>query len=367
MKLREGRIGKQEGVCALATAIVCASIFALNSAYAYENGNTSYIWLPLGIGVGLLGALIAAWLMKRSRCDDLSHFYLYSMGPVFGRVSMLLLAAALLYQAYSIQVVFVGALHSYVFPISRYEAIIAWVALGTIYIAYGGLERIGRSAKCVAALAAAGLLAAILLPVKAFSWFRLFPFPGDTVYEIAERTVTNSFRALPAMLCMLSLSGGMQGRDNAKKTIWIAAAFAVATVFLTQLALAFTFTSTQIKDIYMPLFRVDMTVLTGNYYLRQDKLGLFLWFFAMLPAAAYLQYGAGCLFCRATGFADIRPPLLSFSAWMIFAQLWQHSGFYGVFEALRDWMDNYGFLIVWLPLISGVVLSCFKRKKKAEA
>lgn len=367
MKLREGRIGVQESVSVLALLFAGICIFTIESASIYADGNTSYIFLPAGILLALLFALCALWVMNRKGYANLNELYYASMGPLLGRFALLLLCLTLLYQALELQTVFIQALHSYIYRASRYEAIIAWVMFPVLYIAWGGLERIGRSAKCVALFAAFGLLAMLLLPLKAYAWFRLFPFPDKAVLQIGINTVTSSFRTLPAMLGTLTLCSGMQGKSNVKKSILIAALCALGLVFLTQFCLGLTFTSEQIKEIYMPLFRIDMTKLPGSYYFRQDKVGLFLWLFGLYPAISYLFYNAAILFCKTLGVNDIRPVLLTFFAWVMFAQIWVCDSFFILFQSIKLWVDQYGFVLVAAPLLIASAMGSILKNRRIGA
>ncbi len=367
MRLREGRIGIQESVSVLTLALTGLCVFTLDSKTAYAPGNTTYIWLPAGVLLALLSALLVAYVMRKGDYGDLMQLYYAGLGPVFGRASLLVLAAVLFYQSLKLQTSFINALQSYIFADSQYEPIALWIMLPALYIAWGGLERIGRSAKCVTFLAALSMLIVLVAPAKAFSLFRLFPFPGDPMGKIGIKTLSSTAEALPSLLLALGLCGGMQGRSNAKKSITIAALIAAALVFAVQLALALVFTSTQLQSMYMPLFRIDMTMLPGSYFVRQDKIELFLWIFGAIPALAFLEYGIALLFCKTTGMRDIRPALLSVFLWMLFCQLWLNSGFYASYESALRWMDAYGFIPVYAPLIAALIIAALAAKKKVAA
>lgn len=351
MKLKEGRIGEQEGVCILCVVIVLMSVFTLNSRSAYANGNTSYIWLPLGIALAGGASVFSLAMMKRVGEEELSGYYFYGLGGLFGRVALVLI-----WQAFLLQVSFASALHSYVFQKSQYTSILFWIAAVGFYIAWGGLERIARSAKCISALLGIFLLAAVLAPSKAFSLFRLFPFPGESVAKIGEKTVSASLNALPALLCLQSMKTGMQGLDNMKKISLISVPISLGLVFVVQGALALTYVSTELREMFMPMFRIDMTLLLGDYQLRQDKTTLLLWLMGAMPASAYFEYGAAFLICRIGAIRDIRIPLLVIFIVLSIALPMTYSA-YHAFSQAQGWMEAFGWWIVWLPmLVCGLIV-----------
>ena len=366
MKLREGRIGKQEGVCILCIIIVLMSVFTLNSKTAYDRGNTSYIWLPAGILLAVAGAGLSLFCMERSGKEELCGFYFFGLGGILGRLALFALAAVLIWQSFLLQSSSASALHSYVFQNSRYSAILFWIAAGGFYIAWGGLERISRSAKCVSALLAVLLLAAVLAPIKAFSFFRLFPFPGDSLINIGKKGIWASVNALPALLCLQCLNRGMQGSRNTLKVSMISAPICVALVFIVQWALALTYVGTELREMFMPMFRIDMTLVLGDYQLRQDKTTLFLWLMGAMPAAAFFEYGAAYLICKIGSIRDIRIPLLGIFAVLCVALPLAYR-FYPIFYALRLWMEAYGTWMVWPPMLICSASAVLRSSRKVQA
>lgn len=364
MRLLEGKIGLQEGACILASALVGLSVFTLRGAYAYEKGNASYIWLPASVAFALLGALAAAAMLRKRGYCDLTEFYTGALGKFAGGAALLLLAWVLLHALFQLQSTFVDALHSYIFPESAYRSVVFWVMAGVLYTAWGGLERIGRSAKCVAAPAALLFLVSLLIPMKRYALYRLFPFPGEAPLESAHKMLLSSAGALAVLLSGLVFSGALQGTGCAKKGLGIAVGCATPLIFAVQFTLALVFTSEQLASFYLPLFRLDTTLLEGSYYMQPDKLVLFLCFCGLLPAMAYLLYAAAVLLCRSTGLRDLHPALLSLFSCLFFAQIWKESGFYPLLRNLAQWMERNTLWLVYAPLLLALLAAWLRGGRK---
>ncbi|MDO5110754.1 MAG: GerAB/ArcD/ProY family transporter [Clostridia bacterium] len=367
MKMLEGRIGRQESVSILVQAMAAICIFSLHTLTVYENGNTTYIWMPLGIALAVAGGLAVRSCMSRTGQSDLIALYRGGLGRLLGCASLLAVAIALLWQCSSLFNHFLSDLHSYIFPTDRYGAVIFWVVLAVAYIAWGGLERIARTGKCIAPLVGFVLLITLFMPVKGYRLYRLFPFPGDTVGAIAGLCLRSFAQMLPVILLTLSLTSALQGERMVRQTIAIAGAVAFVLVLLVQLALGLVFTAEQLANMNMPLFRINMNLLSDGYYLRQDKASVFIWLMAAVPGGAYLLYGFAYLFCKATGGENIRPALLTGTVLLICILLLRREALFGLFEGVQTWISHFGVYLILPPLLLACVVQSVREKRKGGA
>lgn len=364
MKMLEGRIGRQESVCILVQAMAAGCIFSLHTLIVHEAGNTTFLWMPAGIALSILAGLGLRWCMSRVDAYDLVALYHGALGRILGGVALLAVAISLLWQCSSLFNHFLSDMHGYVFPTSQYNAIIFWVVLTVAYIAWGGLERIARTGKCVAPLVGVVLLITLLVPIEGYQIYRLFPFPGDNARTIATLCLRCFVQMLPVVLLTLSFTEALQGEVPVKRTLIIAGIIAFMLVMLVQLALGLVFTAEQLTQMNMPLFRINMNLLSNGYYLRQDKMGVFIWLMGAIPGGAYLLYGSAYLFCKATGGKNIRPALLSATA-LLSCILWLRRGaLFELFEELQNWIRQYGGLMILPPALLSVILQSCKGRKK---
>ena len=363
MNMLEGRIGRQESVCILIQAMGSICTFSLHTLAMYENGNTAYIWMPMGIALAALAGLAVRRCMSRMGEYDLSTLYHNALGRVLGGAALIAVAIALLWQCSSLLNHFLSDLHGYIFPTCRYGAVIFWVVIAVAYIAWGGLERIARTGKCIAPLVGLVLLIALLLPFKGYRVYRLYPFPGDTLWVIAGLCLRSFAQMLPVILLTLSFTDALQGEASVARTILIGSAAAFVLVLLVQLAMGLVFTAEQLEELNMPLFRLNMNLLSDGYYLRQDKSSVFIWLMAAILGAAYLLYGFAYLICKATGAQNIRPALLTGTVSLICILLLRREALFSLFEGVQAWISHFGGYLVLPPLLLACVV-CFIKKKR---
>ena len=65
MKLRQGRIGRQETLAAAAVAVAVSGIFTTDNASLYVKGNSAYVSTPIAAALALLAFLLVAGAMQR--------------------------------------------------------------------------------------------------------------------------------------------------------------------------------------------------------------------------------------------------------------------------------------------------------------
>ena len=57
MRIKEGKIGRQESAAMVGIAVYTSMVFTLNSAEVYRSGNSTYIWMPATIALALIAVL----------------------------------------------------------------------------------------------------------------------------------------------------------------------------------------------------------------------------------------------------------------------------------------------------------------------
>lgn len=91
-----GYIGRQETAYLLGIPLYLNGVFTLESQYAYQGGNSTYIWVPLSIVLSLGIFLLLLLAMERAGARDLGELFEAGLGKTLGRGCMALLALLLL-------------------------------------------------------------------------------------------------------------------------------------------------------------------------------------------------------------------------------------------------------------------------------
>lgn len=367
IRLLDGHIGRQEGVSLLGISLFTLCAFTFYSAIAYARGNTTFIWLPASILLAFGGMATALRWMRRYEAGDLAALYRMGLGKMGAGVALLLVSALLFSQAVALSTGFVGALHSYVYATAPYGVIVPWVIFPSAYLAWGGLERIARTAKCFGAFLAFVLLLMLLMPGNGYQVYRLLPLQyGEGAAGLALRILAGTVKSLPVLIFAACLSRAMQGTDNVRRVVRGGAWVAAALILLTQLAIGLTYTPEQLSELYMPLFRLNMALLKEGYLLRLDKMVIFIMLLGVLIGIAVCLYGAAYLSCRVLRAENIRPAILTGAVllWTLCYAQYEHVQVYGWMAKAQVWVDTYGWCFLWAPLSAACGSAALRRRKK---
>ena len=128
-----GYIGRQETAYLLGIPLYLNGVFTLESQYAYQGGNSTYIWVPLSIVLSLGIFLLLLLAMERAGARDLGELFEAGLGKTLGRDCMALLALLLLLGGLAGMMRFISMLYSYVFTQSVYSSISLWI-MGAVFL-----------------------------------------------------------------------------------------------------------------------------------------------------------------------------------------------------------------------------------------
>ena len=311
-----GYIGRQETAYLLGIPLYLNGVFTLESQYAYQGGNSTYIWVPLSIVLSLGIFLLLLLAMERAGARDLGELFEAGLGKTLGRGCMALLALLLLLGGLAGMMRFISMLYSYVFTQSVYSSISLWIMGAVFLLAFWGIETLGRLSKLLGGLLLALMLLNLLLPWESYQPYRLYPLPGNTWGQVAGYSLRHTFFLLPALLGGLSLSRSVHGPKFIRSAGCIGGLGAAILAFLTQLAISMIYGYQDLTTIYAPLYRLDMDMLREGYLFRLDKVSLFLWLMGELIGAAFFLFTASRIASRELGLGNAKPAVAAFSVLM---------------------------------------------------
>ena len=361
--MQGGCIGRQETAYLLGIPLYINGVFTLESQYAYQGGNSTYIWVPLSIllSMGIFLLMLAA--MQRTGAGDLGQLFEAGVGKVLGRCCMGLLALLLLLDGLAGMMRFISMLYSYVFTQSVYSSISLWIMGAVFLLAFWGIETLGRLSRLLGGLLLVLMLLNLLLPLESYQLYRLYPMPGNTWGQVAGYGLRHTFFLLPVLLGGLSLSRSTHGPRFMRSAGCIGACGAAALSFLTQMAISLTYGYRDLTAIYAPLYRLDMDMLREGYLFRMDKVSLFLWLMGELIGAAFFLFTASRIASRELGLGNAKPAMAAFSVLLGCALFFEHSGGYAQVEQVRSWLVQYGWLLLLPCLLAGALGGLMGRAK----
>lgn len=365
MNLREGKIGRQETICALVISLCISGLFSIDSADAYEKGNSTYISIPLAACIALLVFLLAAWAMRSSRSANLISMLEYGAGKVLGRVIALALSFMLLLFAAIPMTRFFDILHNLFYTTSNYFALSIYVLPAIMVFAWLGFEIIGRSSKLFIVIVLAVHLMLIIFAITECEPLNLAPVMGDGYAHLSEFAVTGNILFLPGLLAVLCLTRGTQGLKNARFSGISAVLIVVLICGVTQLVLGMIYPYSELAGIYTPLTKLNTSSINENVLARLDTLATFTWFMGAIIAAAFYIYSASYIYTQSFEQKDIRPVVCALSTLALAVTIASHLGEFILSNVLKP-LREYGGFVVTIPVAAASLSAVIRSKAEAK-
>ncbi len=306
MKLHEGRSGTQEIACLAGMSVGIMSLFGIDSQTLYLDGNISYITIPIAIIISLAGAFIAMSALKSGSGVNRGGI-LIKLAAVIEAILLILAGIMLLSR-------FTHAVHYHIFGQSGYERVVVWTVLTIALVTVPGFETISRTARCICMALVLLLVATLAVSSEGSEIYRLSPFPGKGIKSAATETWALSALLLPGIAAIMFFPKSANGYCNARKGTLVGALTAAVTASAAQLVLGMAYAYTELRDIFLPLYELNMILPSEGYFMRYDKLLLFIWLIGALVVCAYYAYSAGNILCRVSFGSDARPAVLALCA-----------------------------------------------------
>lgn len=369
MNLREGKIGKQETICALAISLCVSGLFSIESDDAYTHGNSTYISIPLALLISAGVFLLAAAAIKKSGSQDLIRLFRYGAGKVMGSVLSVVFVFMLMVSAAVPITRFFDIIHNLYYVESNFFSLGIYVLPVLLIFGCLGFESIARAAKIFTFLVIFAHLALLLYASKTFDVLNLAPFVGDGLEHMGRYAFTGNIFFLPAMLAILCLTRGTQGLKNARTSGMWAAIASLIVCGATQLIIGIVYPYSDLAGIHTPLFNLNSISMDSNPMTRLDIITIFIWLLGAISAASFYTYSASYVYARTFDQRDIRPTVCAFATVTLCIIVASHLGEFSLATILVP-LREYGFYFLTIP-VAAVSLSSIIRaaigKKRSEA
>lgn len=303
MKLYEGRSGTQEIACLVGLSSGVVGLFGIDSMTLYANGNTSFISIPVAIILMLAVSFLAMTALNQQGG--------VSQGNVFTKLAAILQVILLVLSGITILMRFTDAIHYYIYARSQYEAVLVWILLTILLIDFLGFETVSRTARCLGIILAIVLIATLLIATGGSEPYRLSPFPGKRTTESIKETILISALVLPGTIALMFFPKSANGFNSALRGTIIGVFVAAALVAASQFVLGMAYTYTELENLYMPLYELNMILPDEGYFMRYDKLLLFVWLIGAVVTCAFYTYSASNILCRVVKGSDVKPNLVA--------------------------------------------------------
>ena len=364
MRIKEGKIGRQESAAMVGIAVYTSIVFTLNSSESYRSGNSTYIWMPATIVLALIAVLFVMHSMEKSGIGTLDILFKTAFGKIGGDIAGGAVIALLVVNAFVLLADFVNMIHSFVFYEEEYWNIILWIIAAVGLLSFMGLESISRTSLLLLPLFAIVLLLWLALPWESFTLSNLCPFPGNSITETGRLIWENAAFVFAPMIAVLTITNGMHGMKFTRNSCGIGVLCALFAVAITQLCLGLTYGYKDLAEMAYPMYRLDMMMPEEGYFFRMDKIALFFWLAMGIMAAAYYIFTASIMWCRCYGPKDTRPAVLTICVVLASAAEMQAEGHYEKFALVTNMINGWSWTVMLLPVLAAVVQLIKIRKGK---
>lgn len=365
MRMNEGRIGVTGAAALTSAAMITNGLFALDPEFAYAEGNSAYIALPLSAIVSLFAALALFASMKRSNSADLYGHLETSLGRYGALAASICIMAAFMYCAAEPMIAFLRVLHRLVYDGVSYASILFFVFPMVVYAAWKGLETLSRSAIVLFAVMLASFAAAILAAAPDLEAYRLYPIMGDGAGHFAFLTAAQTLAFLPPLAAAAVNMKGMNGVRSAQKAALYASVVSAAVVGAAELALSAIYPYKVLSGLLMPLYRINFLSLSQSYLIRLDKLYITVWLGVCMLSSAYMVFSASHLFARCFGQKDVTPAAASFSLILLGILLISVKGGRAFLSETHRALVRFGWIGMIVPVAAASLLRPGKAGRKA--
>ena len=362
MNLREGKIGRQEGISLAAIAMCIGGLFTLDPEYTYSMGNASYITLPAAAVISLLLFLLIGACMKRGDHENLYCMIKDGCGSAIACIVSLILVIGFALAAYAPLASFVQIMHGLFFYGVGYRQILLYVMPGVLIIAWMGFETIGRTAKCLFIILAAVTAISLFAVLGEYESYRLYPIAGCGIQRMGLLSLSETSAFLPAYTGILVCCSGMHGSKTMKSVGIRAGLIAGLICAAVQLLLGMIFPYTQLQKFAMPLCRISHLSVEETNLTRLDKIAQVFWLNGSMLTGAFYIYAGSALFSRSFGIRDIRPVLAAVTVITSALILMEFDGVFSKAEWAAKLWNEAGGAVFALPLLLVSFISLFKRK-----
>lgn len=363
MYLAQGRIGKQESMGLPALAIVMSVVFTLDGTTAYENGNATYISLPVSVLLALGLFLLVQKAMVMIKANTVYDLCKRTLGSVGEFVAGPLIIALYMFAAWAMLERFVAIMHSIVFVTSDYAPIMFWVIATSVFLAMKGLECLARTARILVVVIGLIVLLQMIVAIEGYQFYRLTPFPTDQKSEIAMMAVERTAFAFPPLLGVLCAAPALQGMSNVKKAGIRSSIAAFIAVALIQVCTGMAFTYKELINLTIPFFRINLVLdmkLSGHH-------GELLCMLALLTgailSAAYFIYSASSIYTKVFKAYDVRPATVSIGSIIASLLLLEHMQDKWGVRLLVEGIKSYAWIVL-TPFIAMSIVAFVKVKRK---
>ena len=362
MRHKVGRIGVSEAVSAAAVVMCINGLIDIEPNYAYSLGNSTYVSIPASAVIALALFTSVCAVMKRSGACDLWQLFKLSFGKVGAILPTALICVSLLACASIPLGNFTHVLDDHVYEGVEYPTLFAFLLPAVVFIAYKGLEVMGRTSKIYSVILVVSLAVAFVVSLPRQQVYRMYPLMGDGARHALMFSASSLACFVPPLSALLIFGRGLQGIGFTKRAGIIASIIAAAVCFAVHFMLSRLYTYKGLTNVFMPLCRINYQGIERGYIMWLDKLLVMAWLNGAIISAGYCIYESALLFVKAFSMDDVTPAVFMMSTVVCALTLLEFICDIERASILNSFALKYGAVLSVLPLAVTIPVSILKSR-----
>ena len=362
--MKEGKIGFQEGFCAVMLSVLLKEIF-IKQFYKFQVSNNSWIAEIIATMLTLLIFLVAVRIIEKTDSQDLQEAFEKSVGKklssIFIFIYFLISFADLVYLIAECAMI----IKSYIFIRSPNGYITAILCAVVGVCAFLGLEAVSRASKMFLIVTLLALGIVVIFISDNFVTSNLFPLLGEGIDGI----IFSGIRRFPFYIdtiALLLVGKAFYGIKFTKRIGVSAISFAGIVTAVVFLGVSLTYSYTTLDTMISPFYQVLGMMDIGKYYQRLEDLLFFVIMTGLLVAGGFSLYCSANIYCKAFSIKDIRPVIISISL-LLYCCVYV-LGLNVQWIEVIDWYYYRSLSVFYvLPIIISVIAIKKKSKKNAKS
>lgn len=359
--IEEGKFGVQEAVSLLTITIVSKAFYTSPAMVMKVVGTAGWYMTMISALTATIAFTPVYLLLKRFPGKNIMEAYDTVLGRVGGSVFSFLFFFIILVSAAANIREFTEVLIVYVYPLSPPSYIMILLSAIIAFAAFLGLESIARVSRLFAGILLSGLALLMVLSVKNYKFYRLFPILG---YGFGKTLINGLLRssAYGDIIIIAVFACSLQGISHVRKAGYNSLVF--AGIIITSIIFTFTLSFPYYtgKEATAPMYLSATLIDFGPFFKRLESMFLFIWSISHVISSSALFYISLMIYSHIFNIEDKKPLILPLSI-ILFALAMIPDSMNSLITIYMQTLRSYGWVIFFPPPALVLLLAVIKGRK----
>ncbi|KJS12320.1 MAG: hypothetical protein JL56_12965 [Desulfotomaculum sp. BICA1-6] len=302
-------VGVSEGITLL-FIFISSKVFLAHVTFILHDGmNASWVIPIINTLIGLLGVLLLVAVLNGHPGKDLVEIGEELAGPYINTLfSLFYLAVFVIGAGFTLRFISERVVAGFL-PDTPISMVTLSFLVGTVTVAYLGLEAVARTARFLVVVLVVSTLALVLLTIPFWQGHVFYPLLGGGVWEVLRGALTTTGTYVQILLLGIIYPFLPQGKARLVGVWGVLIAGFFFTIMVLVPILIFSFPT--VTEMALPTFEMARIINIGRFGQRMEVVFLPIWVFANMIFMAVSLYAGAAVLARLFKLGDYRPFVLA--------------------------------------------------------